>query len=140
MTIKENKYERKGLKDRVREVTLLSLFILILAASSVILADLIVYPFSVFAINNVTLFNTLFKASFLLILLFSVIIYVRNKISHARKVHETEREAWRYLLKRPLHYIALFMIVLMIIIVTGSVIYLLFSENYHFLYKLGGGK
>jgi|GEM_PF-4787555 len=136
----ENKYERKGLKDRSGELLTLSLFIMILAVCSVFLVDLVIYPFSVFAINNVTLYNSIFKYTILISLIVFTILYIKKKVEYSQKVYSTKKEAYIYLLKRPLHYFTLFIITGLTVSIAGFIVYTLFSENYHLLYEIGGGK
>ncbi len=136
----ENKYERKGIGDRTKEIITLSIFIAILALTSVILVDAIVYPFSKFVINNVTLYNIIFKYSILGLGLLFFVLYLKQKISYAGKTQNSRSKILIYLLTRPFHYLSLLLIVLIIVSATLALIYILFSKNYFFLYELSSGK
>ncbi len=136
----ENRYERKGLGDRTGEIITLSVFITVLAVCSVILVDIVVYPFSVFAINNVNLFNKIFEYTVLFGASASIVMYIRKKYRYNRKIYDTPSDAVKYMIKRPAHYISLFFITLITVSVLGVIIYLLFSENYHLLYEITGRK
>ena len=56
----ENKFERKSLSDRIKEISSLSIFTIIVALACVALMDVIVYPLVSFAVKDVNTFNIIF--------------------------------------------------------------------------------
>lgn len=134
-----NNLESRTIRSKVREITAISLFTIVAAASSILLADLIVFPLTHFAVNNVNIFNLIFK-NLLLVLIIIILIYTLIK-----KYNKLAEEGLLtgpiilYFLKRPFHYIGLLFSFLFISIIMISVLYILFSLNYYYLYKISGG-
>jgi len=135
----QNNLESKSLKSKVKEITAISLFTLAAAIASIILADLIVFPLTRFAVENVNIYNLIFKN---VLMLFIIIILLLSLIRKFRKLADEGLSVIYilfYLLKRPLHYGGLFLSFLFISILLIFVLYLLFNTNYYYLYKISGG-
>lgn len=135
----ENRYERGSVKDRIKELSSLGFLTVIVAALSVIIMNLIVFPLSYFAINHVDLFNIILKNFFFLFIITAIIMIFYGKIKTLKRMGIKSSSIIIYFLKRPIHYlsIALFFIFLSSILILT--IYYLFSANYYLIYKLAGG-
>ena len=72
-----NKLDSKSFGSRVRDLVSISGFIIVAAIISTLLMDLVIFPLTLFAINDVPSFNNMIKFIFILfilaIFLFSII-------------------------------------------------------------------
>lgn len=139
MNSHENRYERRSIKDRIKELSSLGFLTVIIAALSVFIMNLIVFPLSYFAVNNVDTFNFVLKNFFFLFIIIVITMIFYGKIKTFKRMEMTSSAILVYFLKRPIHYlsIAFFFIFLSAILIVT--IYYLFSANYYFIYKLAGG-
>lgn len=135
----ENRYERESIKDRAKELSSLSFLTVIIAVISIFLMNMIVFPLSYFAVNNVTAFNIILKNISLLAVTGVIIMILAGKYKSLRRMGMDYTSILLYFLKRPVHYItmALFTIILFSLLII--IIYYLFSANYYLIYKLAGG-
>lgn len=139
MNSNENRYERGSLKDRIKELSSLGFLTVIIAALSVFIMNLVVFPLSYFAVNNVGTFNIILETFFFLFIIIVIIMLFYNKIKALKKMDMSSSSILIYFLKRPIHYLSIaffFLFLCSILIIT---IYYLFSANYYFIYKLAGG-
>lgn len=135
----QNTLESRTVRSKVREIVAISLFTIAAAVASIILADLMIFPLTHFAVRNVDIFNLLFK-NLLLLIVFLFLCY--TLVRRYRKLADeglSARYILIYLLKRPFHYGGLFLSFVLISALMISVLYLLFSLNYYYLYKISGG-
>ncbi|HPR36136.1 MAG TPA: hypothetical protein P5120_09840 [Spirochaetota bacterium] len=134
-----NTLESKTIRSKVKEIAAISLFIVIAAVASIILADLIVFPLTHYAVKRVDIFNLVFE-NFLLLMLFLILYFIF--IKKYRKLSDeglTIKYIILYFLKRPIHYGSLSLSFLLISALMITVLYFLFSLNYYYLYKISGG-
>ncbi len=135
----ENKYERETIKDRVKELSSLSLLTVIIAVISIFLMNMIVFPLSYFAVNNVTAFNVILKNISLLMILTAIILILYGKYKSLRRMGMELTSILFYFLKRPVHYITMTLFTIILFSLLIVIIYYLFSANYYLIYKLAGG-
>lgn len=139
MNSHENRYERGSAKDRIKELSSLGFLTVIIAALSVFIMNLIVFPLSYFAVNHVDIFNIILKNFFFLFIITVIIMIFYGKIKTLRRMGFHSSAILIYFLKRPIHYLTIaffFLFLSSILIIT---IYYLFSANYYLIYKLAGG-
>ncbi len=135
----ENKYERGSLKDRVKELSSLGFLTVIVAALSVFLMNLVIFPLSYFAVNNVNTFNIILENIFLLFTVLFIILLFYKKIKNLKKMGLQSASIFFYFMKRPFHYLSLLLFFIILSSLLVFTIYYLFSANYYMIYKLGGG-
>ena len=134
-----DRLESRSIKSKMKEVTAIALFTLAAALASVILADTVFFPLTRFAVKNVDIFNLIFRNLLLLVIL---VFLVYKIVSNYRRLSEDGMRLTAilfYFIKRPLHYSGLFLSFLLISIILVTLLYLLFSLNYYYLYKISGG-
>ncbi len=135
----QNTLVSRSVKSKVKEITAISLFTILAAIASILLADLIVFPLTHFAVRRVDIFNFIFKNLLLIIIL---IILCYSFIKKYRKLKDeglNARYIILYFLKRPAHYGSLIFSFIFISLLMITILYLLFSLNYYYLYKIYGG-
>ena len=135
----ENKYERESIQDRVKELSSLSLLTVIIAVISIFLMNMIVFPLSYFAVNNVTAFNIILKNISLLTVTGIIILILFGKYKSLRRMGMEYTQILFYFLKRPVHYITMTLFTIILFSLLIIIIYYLFSANYYLIYKLAGG-
>jgi hypothetical protein len=135
----ENKYERGSLKDRIKELSSLGFLTVIVAAVSVFLMNLVVFPLSYFAVNNVNSFNIILKNIFYLFIITFILFIFFNKIKYLKRTGMRLSSILLYFIKRPFHYLSLVLFFILLSSILVITIYYLFSTNYYFIFKLGGG-
>jgi len=135
----ENKYERGSLKDRAKELSSLGFLTVIVAAVSVFLMNIIVFPLSFFAVNNVNAFNIVLKNIFYLFIITFILFIFFNKIKNLKRMGLRLSSIVLYFIKRPFHYLSLFLFFILLSSLLVITIYYLFSANYYLIYKLAGG-
>lgn len=134
-----NTLESKSLRSKVKEIAAISLFIVIAAAASIFLADIIVFPLTHFAVRRVDIFNLIFKNMLLLIVLVFLCYTLIKKYRKLIDEGLSGKNIAIYFLKRPLHYGSLILSFLFISSLLITILYLLFNLNYYYLYKISGG-
>lgn len=135
----ENLYRGRRLKERLGDFTTLAVFTVIVAALSVVVMDLLVYPMVIFAMRSTGAFTFLVKYLFFGFFAGSAILFILLKIRRLKKGGLANREIGRYLVSRPAYYLSSFFIILLSSVVVLTIIYLLLERNYYLLYKLSGG-
>lgn len=135
----ENKFERKSLSDRIKEISSLSIFTIIVALAGVALMDVIVYPLVSFAVKDVNTFNIIFENLFFLFILSFLIYTLVRKIRKLTREEAGRGQVLMYLLRRPFHYITLTLFILVLSSAVIFILYTLFSQNYYYLYKISNG-
>jgi hypothetical protein len=135
----ENRYERESIKDRIKELSSLSFLTVIIAVISIFLMNMIVFPLSYFAVNNVTAFNIILKNISLLMILSAILLILYGKYKSLRRMGMEYTSILFYFLKRPVHYITMTLFTIILFSLLIVIIYYLFSANYYLIYKLAGG-
>lgn len=135
----ENRYERESIKDRAKELSSLSFLTVIIAVISIFLMNMIVFPLSYFAVNNVTAFNFIIKNLSLLFISGVIITILAGRYRSLRRMGMELQTILLYFLKRPIHYITMTLFTIILFSLLIVIIYYLFSANYYLIYKLAGG-
>ncbi len=129
-------FEKSRIIDRLRAVGTLCLFILASAFVSAVLMDVIVYPVALLAVRDKPVFNVIvawiirFGLAGALIFLFVRGIYALRRDGH------TGTEIAKHMSLRPFRFAGMLISLLVISTAVIAVIYVLFSYNYYFMYKL----
>lgn len=134
-----NKLDSKSFSSKVKDLVSISGFIILAAVISTLLMDIIVYPLTMFAINDVPSFNNLIKLVFILLLLFILIFSTITISSNLRKEGRDKKYIILYLIRRPFYHIGLFFLIVTLAALIIAAIYLLFSTNYYYLHRISGG-
>ena len=135
----KNTLESRTLRSKIKEITAISFFTVTAAAASIILADIIVFPLTHFAVKNVDIFNLLFKNLLLITILLFLIYSLVKKYRKLTDEGLSLKNILLYFLKRPFHYGSLFLSFILISSLVILILYFLFSLNYYYLYKISGG-
>ena len=131
-----NYFEKAKLRERLREVLILFVFIFGAATASVICADLIIYPLTVFSIRNKAVLNYIVRDLFWISVPAAALLFAAWKTYRLRKDGFTAGEiAGRAGLAASRAALSVFAVTLAAAVLIG-LIYLLLSYNYYLLYKL----
>jgi hypothetical protein len=129
-------YEKSRLRDRTREIITLALFTIAVALISTLVMNILVYPVTLFAIHRKELFNVIIThLSFYGVVVFLAFLLVRN-IIRLRRDGLSSSKILSYLIRRPAFYLGIVMVFLAVSAVIIAFLYVLFSYNYYYLYKL----
>lgn len=133
-----NGYERSTISSKARELATLSIFIAVIAVISVVIIDPIVYPVSLFAIENKKVFNYIIKDISFFVILALLAILMLKKILFLRKHGLGGKEILKYLVTKPAMKISAFLLTIFFSAAVILVIYILFSANYRLIYRFSG--
>ena len=122
-------YERSGLLHRFKDLSVLGLSSLAIAAISTLIMDLLVYPLSVFALSKTQAFTLIFKYSFLALVIAAIAFMIAKKIYMHRKNGLTFKETLRDIAKTPAIAAATFFFLVLVSIILIAAIYFLLSYN-----------
>jgi len=131
--------ESSTVKSKIKEIAAISMFTIIAAVASILLADLIVFPLTHFAVKRVDIFNLVFENLLLLVFLIFLCLSFIKKFRKLSEEGLNARYKILYFLKRPVHYFSLVFSFIIISALMITILYLLFSLNYYYLYKISGG-
>lgn len=134
-----NKLDSKSFSSRVRDLVSISGFIIAASIISTLLMDLIIFPLTLFAINDVPSFNNLIKLLFIFFISAIILFYVITKSSKLRKEGRDTKYIILYLFRRPFYHIGLFFLILTLSALIIAAVYFLFSSNYYYLHRISGG-
>lgn len=134
-----NKLDSKSFGSRVRDLVSISGFIIVAAIISTLLMDLVIFPLTLFAINDVPSFNNLIKFIFILFILAIFLFSIITITVKLRKEGRDTKYIILYIFRRPLYHIGLFFCILTLCALIITVIYFLFSSNYYYLHRIYGG-
>lgn len=139
MTRTNSKLDSKSFGSRAKELVSISVFTIIAAFVCTILMDIIVFPLTMFAVSDVPSYNNLIKLIFTLFAGGVAAYAVISTVSKLKKDDRTTGFILIYLIRRPAYYLglALFFITLSALLI--ALIYMLFSMNYYYMHRLGGG-
>jgi hypothetical protein len=135
-----SKLDSKSFSSRVKDLVSITGFIIAAAIVSTLIMDIIVFPLTIFAINDVPSFNNLIRLLFTLLILFLLIYPFISISSRLKKEGHDRKYIAIYLIRRPFYNIGLFFLILALCALIIAVIYLLFSTNYYYLHRLSGGE
>lgn len=135
----QNLYKKKQIKDRAKEVFTLGIFTVLVALASTIIMDIIIYPLSVFAINNKPLYNFIIKDILKYLLIFFLLFLIIRKVRHLKINGLSNIEISKYLLQRPLYYTSTLMVIILASTIVILFIFFILNNNYFLLYKITNG-
>lgn len=129
-------YEKSRLRDRSREILTLALFTLAIALISTIVMNILVYPVTLFAIHRKEVFNVIITHLSLYGVIGVLLFMLAKKIFRLRRDGLSASKILSYLVRRPAHHLGIFMVFLAVSAVIIAFLYVLFSYNYYYLFKL----
>ncbi len=129
-------YEKSRLRDRSREILTLALFTLAIALISTLVMNILVYPVTLFAIHRKETFNVIITHLSLYGVIGLLAFLLAKKICRLRRDGLSAAKIISYLVRRPAHHLGIFMVFLAVSAVIIVFLYLLFSYNYYYLFKL----
>lgn len=129
-------YEKSRLRDRTREIVTLALFTVAVALISTVVMNVLVYPVTLFAIHRKEIFNVIIIHLSLYGVIGLLAFLLVKKIYRLRRDGLSAAKISSYLLRRPAYYLGIFLVFLAVSSVIIAFLYLLFSYNYYYLFKL----
>jgi hypothetical protein len=131
-----NTYEKTRLKDKVKDILTLFIFIAISLIASLIVMDILIFPLALFSINNKIQFNHFIKhVTWITILVLLTYLIVR-RIYLFRKNGMAYNEIIKNLIAKPLKVFITIFAFLIIVSLLIYLVYFLMSSNYYLLYKI----
>lgn len=135
----KSKLDSKSFGSRAKELRTISIFTVLAALLSVALMDLIIFPLTMFAINDVPKFNFMIKLLFAFIVAAFLIMGLVSTVRSLRRNSHNTAYIILYLIKKPLYHLGLFLFILALSAILIAIIYFFFSLNYYYLHRLAGG-
>ncbi len=129
-------FERKRIKDRLREVFILCGFIITAALITTVIMDLLVYPAVIFSIKNKAVFNYIVKDLFWIVILSAVLLIMAKRVYDLKKDGFSASAIMKHIGLRISGITASAFIIIIIACGVITVIYLLLNYNYYMLYKI----
>ncbi len=129
-------FEKSRTVDRLRAAGTLCIFILASAFISAVLMDVIVYPIALLSLKDKPLFNIIVAWSIRLGLAAALVYLFARRIHSLRKDGHAHVEIAQYMILRPLKAAGTLLSLLFVSTAVIAFIYVLFSYNYYFMYKL----
>jgi len=125
--------------NKIKELGLILIFTLISAAVAILLSDIVIFPITYYSINNINIFNIVFKYVFSFFILSAFFLLLSFKVRSLYKDGNSTDAVIKYILIRPIQYLGF--IFLSLILISGLIIvlYIIFSNNYYLIYRLSGG-
>ncbi|MCL1911817.1 MAG: hypothetical protein FWG13_06400 [Leptospirales bacterium] len=122
-------YERGGLASRIKDLSILAVFTLILALVSTIAMDIIIYPIAAFALSHTRVFSLIIKYGFILfIAAFFLSIIIKRVRSHLKN-GLTLKETLIDLVKAPASILAIALFVIFLSAIIIGAVYMLLNTN-----------
>ncbi len=133
-----NLYEKSSLKERFRELAVLALFTAAIAGLCLIVMDIIILPLSIFAIKNSDTFTYIIQKATLLTIILTLLFFLIRRVIQLKKDGLSTGATIKYLLKRPFHYLGLFLIFIIISAIIILLLYMLLSYNDLLIHNITG--
>lgn len=134
-----SKLDSKSFGSRAKELVSISVFTIIAALVCILLMDILVFPLTMFAVGDVPSYNRLINLAFI-VLGGGVVIYaITSTVRSLKRDNHTTGFILLYMIRRPMYYLGLFLFFIALCGLIITVIYLLFSMNYYYMHRLGGG-
>jgi len=130
-----NLFEKKSILERTKGLLTLAIFTIIVAAISLVVMDILVFPLTVFAINFTKIYTFLIKNIGFIVLILFVLFLIGRKIYLKKKNGLTEEEIGKYILHRLLYYFSVFLVIVILTAIIILFLYLILNNNYYFIYK-----
>ena len=129
-------FEKNRVVDRLKAVMTLCLFILASALASAILMDAVVSPIALLAVDDKPLFNIIVVWGIRLGIAGTLVYLFVRRIYALRRDGLSSSRIALHMFVRPLQASGLLLSLLVVSTAVIVVIYVLFSYNYYFIYKL----
>jgi hypothetical protein len=129
-------FEKSRIVDRLRAVGTLCLFVLASAFVSALLMDVVVSPIALLAVGDKPLFNVIVTWSIRLGIAGALVYLFVRRIYALRRDGHSGAEIAIHMSLRPLRAAGLVLSLLVVSTTVIAIIYVLFSYNYYFIYKL----
>jgi len=123
-------YERGGLANRIKDISIFAVFTLILAVVSTVIMDILIYPIAAFALSQTKLFSLIIKYCFIFFIVAFLLSIIIKRVRTHLKNGLTFSKTITDLIKAPASAaaIAIFVIFLSAVII-GAVYMLLHTNN-----------
>ena len=131
-----NTYEKTRLKDKVKDILTLFIFIAISLIASLIVMDILIFPLALFSINNKIQFNYFIKHVTWITILALLTYLIIRRIYLFRKNGLAYNEIIKNLIAKPLKVLITILTFLIIDSLLIYLVYFLMSSNYYLLYKI----
>lgn len=132
----EQSYEKGGLGHRIKDLSILGAFTMLLAVISVIVMDIIIYPTAAFALSKTELFTKLFKGGVLVFIVLTVATAIVKRVRTHKKNGMPTAAIAVDLLKAPSKFLLLALFLLIISAVIIMFLWLLLSSNNNFIHYI----
>jgi len=139
MIEKRNNSENNSIFSKIKELILILIFTLISAAVAILLSDILIFPVSYYSINNINIFNIWFKYTCILFIVVTCSLFIFFKVRSLRRDGNSTGAILKYICLRPIQYLGFIFLSLMLIGALIVILYIIFSNNYYFIYRLSGG-
>ena len=124
------------LKNKLKDLYILTGFTILIAFTSLLFMDIIIFPISIFAVKNKKIFNDLIKYLSLLSLIFILIIYFLRKIYNLIKKRPPAIEYLKFFLLSPFKSFLFFLISILTLSLIIIILYITLNYNDYLFYKL----
>jgi len=128
--------EQTSIKNRMRDILTLFAFVVMAAVAALVVMDILVLPVALFAVAKKTTFNFILGDLTWLFLIAVLGFLLVRLVLALRKDGLSPREIIGHILYRPFSALAVALMVMVSSAVLIGVIYLIFSYNNYFIYKL----
>ena len=138
MTEKRNNLDNNSIVDKIKELILILIFTLISAAVAILLSDIIFFPITYYAVNNINIFNIAFIYVFIFFIITICSLLVFFKIRSLHRDGNSTGAIIKYIFLRPVQYLGFIFLSLILIGALIFILYMIFNYNYYLIYKLSG--
>ena len=123
-------YERSGTRNRIRDISVLAAFTVMVAVTATVVMDLIIYPICLFALHRTETFNIFIRyGSLIIISLLFIALFARAVYRYIR-TGLSARGILFHLLRGPLSIIVVgLFLILLSALITGLLYGLLYGNN-----------
>lgn len=131
--VEQRPYEKNSLSDRIKNLSVLAFFTVMLAIVSVIVMDILIYAISSFALNKTDSFTLVFKYGVLFFVIAAFLLTVFKRIRSYRRNNMPSGKIAAYLIKTPAKAAAVGIVLVFISAAVIFLLWLIFSANNKFI-------
>jgi len=128
-------YERIRLRYRFKDILTLSLFAIGVAAVSLVVMNILVFPVALLAVTHKNVFNFIITDLAGLALLILIAASLTLKAIRMKREGLSASQIAAIMIRRPFRYLAIFFFFVGISAVVIILLYFLFSTDYYLLYR-----
>ena len=139
MSEKKNSLDNNSIMSKIKELISILLFTLISASVAILLSDIFIFPITYYSVNNVDVFNIAFRYTCVAFIIITCSLLLFLKVRSLRRDGNSTRAILKYIFLRPIQYFGFIFLSLILIGVLIVILYIIFSNNYYFIYRLSGG-